>query len=97
VNGFLGCLNQGFNVCCSGVTGVYNKITVEWGNLGSSNGQSFKSAIVYKFTAWGAKGMVILKNAAGARVFEMSFVYTFGYVFFAVCGNAIVVGRTGRT
>jgi hypothetical protein len=83
VNSFLGCLNQGFNVCCSGVTGVYNKITVEWGNLGSSYRKAFESAFIYEFSGRGSESVVILKNAAGARVFEVSFIYAFCYIFFA--------------
>ena len=90
MNGLLSGFYKGFDVCGSGAAGVYNEISVEWSDLGASYGKAFKAAFVYELAAWGAEGMVVLKNAAGAWVFEVAFIYAFGYVFFAVGGNAVV-------
>ena len=63
---------------------------MEWSDLGSSYGKAFEAAVIDELAAWGAEGVVVLKNTAGARIFEMAFIYALGDVFFAVCGYAVV-------
>ena len=70
---------------------------MEWSDLSAPYCKAFEAAFVYKPAAWGAEGMVVLENAAGARVFEVAFIYAFGDIFFAVGSYAVVGGGWCKT